>query len=214
MDAIAKDPIKIWEHVLCAYSEAKYHDGTIDFVIIPKWKLWKTFQNSKGKDNKKMPWHTYPEEQMRKTATKYHSKTLQGIGMEQLHQAVSIVNQHEGIDINATTEPNNADKLNDALQKNKGQETPEDIPEADFTEEPQKEAVDNKVDQGDVDEIEAMKKKNQVFKAIYLSINTAKTSSAVKTFTDDVMRQKAYRLNEKEASILRDLAKQKLEELK
>jgi len=44
-----------------------------------------------------MPWATWPEEQIRKTAVKYHSKTLPRLTNEKLAHAVSILNQHEGL---------------------------------------------------------------------------------------------------------------------
>ncbi|MDA8240692.1 MAG: recombinase RecT [Nitrospiraceae bacterium] len=97
MDKFIKEPIKIWDHVVCAYSKSVLHDGTVDFIILPKWKLWKVFQSSKGKDNKKMPWHTWPDEQMRKTAIKYHVKTLPV--NERVAKAVQVLNEHEGLDL-------------------------------------------------------------------------------------------------------------------
>jgi recombination protein RecT len=97
MDLIAKDPKRIWDHVVCAFSTATLLDGSIDFVILPKYKLWKIYQTSEGKDNPKMPWSTWPEEQIRKTAIKYHSKTLPKQGNDRLATAVKILNEHEGL---------------------------------------------------------------------------------------------------------------------
>lgn len=97
MDLIAKDPKKIWDHVICAFSTATLLDGSIDFAILPKYKLWKIYQTSEGKDNAKMPWSTWPEEQIRKTVIKYHSKTLPKQGNDRLATAVSILNEHEGL---------------------------------------------------------------------------------------------------------------------
>jgi recombinational DNA repair protein RecT len=107
MDVIAKSPKKIWDHVVCAFSTATLLDGSVDFVILPKYKLWKIYQTSEGRDNAKMPWMTWPEEQMRKTVIKYHSKTLPKQGNERLATAVSILNEHEGIEKG----PSTADKL-------------------------------------------------------------------------------------------------------
>ncbi|MFA5346549.1 MAG: recombinase RecT [Methanoregula sp.] len=95
MDKIAKDPKTIWDHVVCAFSTATLLDGSVDFVILPKYKLWKIFQSSEGKDNTKMPWQTWPEEQIRKTVIKYHSKTLPKQGNERLANAVKILNEQE-----------------------------------------------------------------------------------------------------------------------
>lgn len=97
MDAIAKDPVKIWDHVVCAFSTATLLDGSVNFVILPKYKLWKIYQTSEGKDNAKMPWRTWPEEQIRKTVIKYHSKTLPKQANEQLATAVQVLNEHEGL---------------------------------------------------------------------------------------------------------------------
>jgi recombination protein RecT len=107
MDEIAKSPKKIWDYVICAFSTATLLDGSVDFVILPKHKLWKIYQTSEGKDNAKMPWSTWPEEQIRKTVIKYHSKTLPKQGNERLATAVSILNEHEGL----VKQPTTSDKL-------------------------------------------------------------------------------------------------------
>jgi len=99
VEEIAKNPKKIWDHVTCAFSTATLLDGSIDFVVLPKYKLWKIYQTSEGKDNAKMPWSTWPEEQIRKTVIKYHSKTLPKQGNDRLATAVSILNQHEGLSL-------------------------------------------------------------------------------------------------------------------
>jgi len=96
LDAIMKDPEKIWDHIVCAYSIATLNDGGQDFIVLPKWKLWKTRMTSKALTSPKSPWRTWPEEQCRKTGVKYHSKTLPS--NDRLAEAVSILNEHEGLD--------------------------------------------------------------------------------------------------------------------
>lgn len=107
VDKIAKDPKLIWDYVTCAFSTATLLDGSTDFVVLPKYKLWKIYQTSEGKDNAKMPWSTWPEEQIRKTVIKYHCKTLPKQGNDRLATAVAIMNEHDGL----AQQPTNADKL-------------------------------------------------------------------------------------------------------
>lgn len=94
-EALAKDPKKIWDHVVCAYSTATLLDGSVDFVIMPKYKIWKIYQSSQAKNGG--PWLSWPEEMMRKTVVKYHAKTLPKQANERLATAVSILNEHEGL---------------------------------------------------------------------------------------------------------------------
>jgi len=96
LEEIKKDPEKIWDHIVCAYSIATLNDGSRDFVVLPRWKLWKTRMTSKALTSPKTPWKTHPEEQCRKTAIKYHSKTLPS--SDRFAEAVSILNEHEGLD--------------------------------------------------------------------------------------------------------------------
>lgn len=94
-EVLAKDPKKIWDHVVCAYSTATLLDGSVDFVIMPKYKIWKIYQSSQAKNGG--PWLSWPEEMMRKTVVKYHAKTLPKQANERLATAVSILNEHEGL---------------------------------------------------------------------------------------------------------------------
>lgn len=96
LEEIAKAPEKIWDHIICAYSVATLPDGITDFIVLPRWKLWKTRNTSKALQSPKSPWKTHPEEQCRKTAIKYHSKTLPS--NDRLAEAVKILNEHEGLD--------------------------------------------------------------------------------------------------------------------
>ena len=118
MGKILKDPTKIWEHVVGAYSRAIMRDGTVDIVVMPKWRIWKIYQTSKSKDVPNSPWQNWPEEQIRKTVIKYHSKTLQGTGMNRLQKAVAILNEHEGLEKEIQGH-SNAEELNKRLGNNK-----------------------------------------------------------------------------------------------
>jgi recombination protein RecT len=113
IEKISKDPKSIWDYVTCAFSTATLLDGSIDFVVLPKYKLWKIYQTSEGKDNAKMPWSTWPEEQIRKTVIKYHSKTLPKQGNDRLATAISILNEHEGL-----AKVTNAEKLQNKFLPN------------------------------------------------------------------------------------------------
>lgn len=119
MGKILKDPIKIWEYVVGAYSRAIMRDGTVDIVVMPKWRIWKIYQTSKSKDVPNSPWQNWPEEQIRKTPIKYHSKTLQGTGMNRLQKAVAILNEHEGPEKEAIQGHSNAEELNKRLGNGK-----------------------------------------------------------------------------------------------
>ena len=125
-EELAHDPKKIWDYVLCAYSRAVLFDGSEDFIILPKYKLWKIYQSSEGKENAKMPWQTWPEEMIRKSAIKYHAKTLPK--NDRLATAVSILNEHEGIKKESTAKEFmsrfNSDEVVDAETK------PQDAPQA------------------------------------------------------------------------------------
>ena len=97
MDKIATDPKAIWDHVLCAFSRAVLIDGSENFIILPRYKLLKIAKSSEAFGHKDMPWQKWPEEQMRKTVVKYHSKTLPKQGNDQLALAVALLNEHEGL---------------------------------------------------------------------------------------------------------------------
>ena len=128
MDKIAKDPKTIWNHVVCAFSTATLLDGSVDFVIMPKYKLWKIFQSSEGKDNAKMPWQTWPEEQIRKTVIKYHSKTLPKQGNERLANAVKVLNESEALPLKPeTTSKKVMERFNIKPEATSKQEESEDL---------------------------------------------------------------------------------------
>lgn len=136
IDEISKDPKRIWNYVVCAFSTATLLDGSIDFVVLPKYKLWKIYQTSEGKDNEKMPWSTWPEEQIRKTVIKYHSKTLPKQGNDRLATAVSILNEHEGLDktTKAETLLKKFDDKKDVIEMITCPETTEERPKTDCLE--------------------------------------------------------------------------------
>ena len=117
VDEILKSPTRIWDYIVCAYSRAIFRDGKVSIVALPKWKLWKTFQTSQAKDDQYSPWQKWPEEQIRKTVIKYHTKTLQGANAERLQKAVAILNEHEGLDREAQVYDNsNAHELNERIK--------------------------------------------------------------------------------------------------
>ncbi len=90
-DDIARNPKMIWEHLKCAYSIATFPNGAKDFILLPKFKLLKTWNNTE-KSAINLAW---PEEWIRKTAIKYHSKTLPRA--QRLVTAVAVLNEHEGV---------------------------------------------------------------------------------------------------------------------
>lgn len=95
-EAFKKDPLgTFWEYLLCVYSIATLFDGSKDYMIMPKWRVEKIKNSSKAKSDK-APWGQWPEEMVRKTVIKYHYKTLPQT--ERMGQAVSILNEHEGLE--------------------------------------------------------------------------------------------------------------------
>ncbi len=90
-DEIARNPKLIWEYLKCAYAIATFPNGQESFVVLPKWKLLKTWQGiEKSAINE-----AFPEEWIRKTVVRYFSKTLPHA--QRLVTATSILNEHEGI---------------------------------------------------------------------------------------------------------------------
>lgn len=94
-DFLANPLGKFWEYFVCAYSVATLHDGSKDYMLMPKYKIEKVRNTSKIK-SEKGPWGQWPEEMARKTVIKYHAKTLPQ--SEKLSTAISILNEHEGLD--------------------------------------------------------------------------------------------------------------------
>lgn len=93
-DEIARNPKLIWEYLKCAYSIATFPNGQQDFIVMPKWKLLKTWQGiEKSAINE-----AFPEEWIRKSVIRYHSKTLPHA--QRLVTATSILNEHEGMSKN------------------------------------------------------------------------------------------------------------------
>jgi recombination protein RecT len=101
---------KLMDHVICAFSMAVLPSGQRDFVILPKWRLLKIRDTSKSKGSNYSPWQKWPEEMIRKTAIKYHSKTLQGFARnDNLATAVELSNEIDGIDLDAQRKARAAD---------------------------------------------------------------------------------------------------------
>ncbi len=90
-------PEQIWKHLRCVCTIATLRDGSKSFCILPKWKVERTARTSKAWGNKKMPWETFADEQIRKTGVKYHYKTLPQT--EQASEAIRVLNEHEGLDL-------------------------------------------------------------------------------------------------------------------
>ena len=95
-------PESFWRHLVCVATIATLHDGTKSYCILPKWKIERTAKTSKAFENTKMPWQTFTDEQARKTGIKYHYKTLPQT--ERASEAVRILNEHEGLDLDAKGE--------------------------------------------------------------------------------------------------------------
>lgn len=84
-----------WKHLLCVVSIATLHDGSKDYMIMPRWRIEKIRNTSKAKSDK-APWGQWPEEMARKTCIKYHYKTLPQT--DRMSQAVAVINEHEGLE--------------------------------------------------------------------------------------------------------------------
>jgi len=90
-DEIARNPKRIWEYLTAAYSIVTFPNGTQDFVLMPKFKLVKTWNNTAKTAINEM----WPEEWIRKTAIRYHAKSLPRAA--KLVTATMILNEHEGL---------------------------------------------------------------------------------------------------------------------
>jgi recombinational DNA repair protein RecT len=90
---MAKDPKLVLDNVIAAFSIARLPNGEQTFIVLPKWKLAKTWRETGAIDNPvNLKW---PEEWFRKTAIRYHSKTLPKA--VKLVTAVSLMNDHDGV---------------------------------------------------------------------------------------------------------------------
>lgn len=92
-EEIARNPKLIWEHVKCAYSIATLANGQQDFIVLPKYKLLKTWNMSVGQDD--FINQSFPEEWLRKTALRYHAKSLPFA--RKLNTSVFIMNDQEPV---------------------------------------------------------------------------------------------------------------------
>lgn len=105
-DDFTKDPLgTFWKYFVCAYSVATLHDGSKDYMLMPKYKIEKIRNTSKIK-SERGPWGQWPEEMSRKTVIKYHYKTLPQ--SEKLGAAVAILNDNDGLELERN---NNSKKL-------------------------------------------------------------------------------------------------------
>lgn len=92
-DEIVRNPKLIWEYTKCAYSIATFPNGQQDFIVLPKFKLLKTWNMTSA--NASPINQMFPEEWIRKTAIIYHSKSLPHA--QKLVTAVSVINEHAGV---------------------------------------------------------------------------------------------------------------------
>jgi len=89
-------PTKFWDYLVCGYVIATLHDGTkIITEPLPKWKLEKAMRTSMTTGDK-TPWRTHPDEMSLKTLVKHAYKLLPQT--DRMSEAVTILNQHEGLD--------------------------------------------------------------------------------------------------------------------
>lgn len=92
-----KGASEFWTFLLCGYVVTTLHDGSkLISQPLPKWKLEKASKTSKTTSDK-TPWRTHPDEMCLKTLVKHAYKLLPQT--DRMSNAVSIINEHEGIDI-------------------------------------------------------------------------------------------------------------------
>jgi len=97
----ANGPADFWKHLVCGYVVVILADGTrIITQPLPRWKLEKAMKTSKT-SNGNTPWRTHPDEQCLKTLVKHAYKLLPQT--DRMSQAVSVLNEHEGLDIEPKT---------------------------------------------------------------------------------------------------------------
>lgn len=97
----AKGPEGFWSHLVCGYVVVTLHDGTkIVTQPLPKWKLEKAMKTSKTSSGQ-TPWRTHADEMSLKTLVKHAYKLLPQT--DRMAHAVSILNEHEGIDTSKAT---------------------------------------------------------------------------------------------------------------
>lgn len=123
-EEFTKGPEVFWDFLVCGYVVVILHDGTkVITEPLPKWKLEKAMKTSKT-SNGKTPWRTHPDEQCLKTLVKHAYKLLPQT--DRMAEAVAILNEHEGIDVDAA----NRDKKKDVMSRFA------DASDAEFTDEP------------------------------------------------------------------------------
>lgn len=94
LNEVAKSP---WPHIVAVYSLAYIRGAhSPDFIVLPRWKIEKAKASSRGGG----VWGKYPEEQVRKTGIRYHSKTLPLSPSAMV--AVSLSHELDGLDLERT----------------------------------------------------------------------------------------------------------------
>lgn len=122
-----KDPLaNFWKYFVCAYSVATLFDGNQDYMLMPKYKIEKIRNTSKMRSDMG-PWGQWPEEMARKTVIKYHYKTLPQ--SEKISQAVSLLNEIEGLDLEAEKRARKESTIMSAFTDAEIVETPVECPE-------------------------------------------------------------------------------------
>lgn len=92
-----KGPEGFWVHLVCGYVVVTLHDGhKIVTQPLPKWKLEKAMKTSKTSSGQ-TPWRTHADEMCLKTLVKHAYKLLPQT--DRMAHAVSILNEHEGMDM-------------------------------------------------------------------------------------------------------------------
>lgn len=89
-DEVSHNVKLFWESVMCAYAVATFPNGVQEHVILPRFKLLKTWKNTALTAINE----AYPDEWARKTSIRYLAKTLPL--SHRLVTAVSVMNEQEG----------------------------------------------------------------------------------------------------------------------
>jgi len=114
-EEFTKNPTaSFWKYFVCAFSIAVLSDGMKDYMILPAWRIRKVKETSKAQ-GEYSPWAKWPDEMARKTILKYHYKTLPQT--DRMSTAVSVLNEHEGIDIEADRKAARTSDMMDRFDK-------------------------------------------------------------------------------------------------
>lgn len=110
-----ENPAKFWDYLVCGYTVTTLHDGhKIITQPLPKWKLEKAMKTSMT-TSEKTPWRTFPDEMCLKTLVKHAYKLLPQT--DRMSQAVSILNEHEGLDQDKAVGMTNGSRAKDVVSR-------------------------------------------------------------------------------------------------